>query len=153
VNPEHFEAYMELGNILAYQGDPLALEYFETAIRLNPNSAQALYNKGMYLQAGERFDEAMKTYRELINVDKDNFLAYYNTGYIYLTEYLAFDTAMAYFDTVLTLDPTYVDAYYNKGLCFEELEQRAKAIEIYRSVLQADPQHTLAAMGMERLTE
>lgn len=153
VNPEHFEAYMELGNILAYQGDPLALEYFETAIELNPNSAQALYNKGMYLQAGSQFDEAVEVYRSLINIDSDNFLGYYNTGYIFLTEYLSFDTAMAYFDTVLLIDPTYIDAYYNKGLCFEELKEKEKAIDIYRSVLDTDPQYTLAAMGMERLTD
>ncbi len=153
VNPEHFEAFMELGNILAYQGDPLALEYFETALSIKPSSAQALYNKGMFLQSGDKFDEALLTYRKLISVDADNFLGYYNSGYIYMVELMAFDTAMAYFDTVLTIDPTYVNAYYNKGLCLEELDQDEEAVLVYQEILQTDPQHSLAAMGLERLLE
>ncbi len=153
VNPEHYEAYMELGNILAYKGDRLALEYFETALMIRPESAEALYNKGMYHQANRQIDEAMESYQRLINVDSKNFLGYYNTGYIYLVEYLSFDTAIAYFDTVLTFDPTYIDARYNQGLCYEEKGETVRAEEIYREVLNADPQYTAAAMGLERLLD
>ncbi len=153
VNPEHYEAYMELGNILAYKGDPLALEYFETALMIRPESAEALYNKGMYHQANQQIDEAMETYQRLIKVDPNSFLGYYNTGYIYLVEYLSFDTAIAYFDTVLAIDPTYIDARFNQGLCFEEKGENVKAEEIYREVLNADPQYTAAAMGLERLLD
>lgn len=153
VNPDHYGAYMELGNILAHKGDPLALEYFETALKIKPSSAEALYNKGMFLQSGAKYDEALATYRELISVDSDNFLGYYNTGFIYMVELSAFDTAMAYFDTVLTLDPTYIDAYYNKGLCLEEMSQEDEAVQVYTDILEVDPQYTLAAKGLERLLD
>lgn len=153
VNPEHYEAYMELGNLSAYQGDPLALEYFNTALGIKPKSAEALYSLGMYLQAGGQYDTALDTYRRLIDVDPDNFLGYYNSGYLYLTEYGKYETALAYFDTVLTLDPTYMDARYNQGVCHEEMNETKQAIDIYRNILEVSPDYTLAAKGLERLLD
>lgn len=151
VNPEHYEAYMELGNIFAYQGDPLALEYFKTALEIKPKSAEALYNLGMFLQAGQKYEQAMEVYQELIDIDPNNFLGYYNAGYLNLTEFGAYETALAYFDTVLTIQPTYVDAMYNRGLCFEAMKQKQQAIDVYKNVLIFSPDYTKAAQGLNRL--
>jgi len=153
VNPEYYEAYMELGNLYAYEKNPIALEYFNTAIGIRPTSAEAHYHKGMYYQSVGETEKALKTYRELIKADPNGFLGYYNSGYLYLVSDTAFETALAYFDTVLTLQPGHVDAMYNKGLCYEEMGNYASAESIYRSVLEADPQYTLAAMGLERLLD
>ncbi len=151
VNPEHYEAYMELGNLSAYQGDALALEYFNTALEIKPNSAEALYNLGMFYQAGEKYDQALVIYRRLIDVGPDNYLGYYNTGYLYLTEYGEYQTALAYFDTVLTIEPAFIDAIYNRGLCFEEMNQKQQAVNVYKNILEVSPDYTLAAKGLERL--
>ena len=151
VNPEHYEAYMELGNISAYQGDPLALEYFKTALEIKPKSAEALYNLGMFLQAGEKYEQAMVVYRQLIDTDPNNFLGYYNAGYLNLTEFGEYETALAYFDTVLTIEPAYVDAMYNRGVCFEEMKEKQQAIDVYKNVLEVSPDYTLAAKGLNRL--
>lgn len=153
VNPEHYEAYMELGSLYAFEGDPLALEYFNSALDLKPNSAEAFYHKGMFLQAGSKFDEARHTYQKLLQADPDNVLAYYNLGYLYLTEYLAFDTAAAYFDSAATVKPDYVEAIYNKGLALEEMEEFGRAETAYRHALSIDPQYDLAAKGLSRILE
>lgn len=151
VNPDHYEAYMELGNLSAYQGNPLALEYFRTALEIKPKSAEALYSLGMFLQAGEKFEEAIGVYRQLIETDPSNFLGYYNTGYLNLTEFGEYEIALAYFDTVLTLDPTYIDAMYNRGVCFEEMNEVEQAINVYKNILVIYPDYTLAAKGLSRL--
>src|SRR5690554_5852593 len=151
VNPDHYEAYMELGNLSAYQGDPLALEYFRTALEIKPKSAEALYSLGMFFQAGGKFDEAIAVYRQLIETDPSNFLGYYNTGYLNLTEFGEYEIALAYFDTVLTLDPTYIDAMYNRGVCFEEMNEVEQAINVYKNILVIYPDYTLAAKGLSRL--
>lgn len=153
VDPEHFDSYMQLGGLLGHQGNPLALEYFNTALSIRPKSAEALYNKGMFLQAGGKFKEAKQVYEQLIEVDPDNFLGYYNSGYLYLTEFQKYDSALYYFDQVLALEPGYIDAEFNRGVCFEQMGENQKAIAIYRKVLQQDPQYTLAAKGLERLVE
>ena len=151
VDPDHFEAYMELGSLYASQNDLLALDYFETALQINPNSAEAYYNKGMFLQGQAKYVEALEVYRDLINVDPNNVLGYYNSGYIHLTEYLEYEVAEAYFDSVLMIRPAFIDALYNKGLCAEELGRNSEAEDIYRRVLSVDPQYDLAARGLERL--
>lgn len=151
VYPDNFEAFMELGLLSAYQGDPIAIEYFTSALEIKPKSAEAWYSLGMFYQAGEKYDKAMETYRKLLDVDPNNFLAYYNTGYLYLTEYGEFQTAMAYFDSVIAIEPSYIDAIYNKGVCYEELNQTNEAIAIYESILEVDPDYTLAARGLDRL--
>jgi tetratricopeptide (TPR) repeat protein len=153
VNPEYYEAYIELAHIYGYQGNSLAVEYIKSALDLRPNSLEAYYHLGMYYQSKGQVEEAMEAYRTLLKNDPNGFLGHYNLGYIYLTEYQYFDTAMAYFDTVLTIQPAAIDARYNRGLCFEEMGKTSKAVEIYREVLQIDPQYTLAAKGLERLLE
>jgi len=151
VNPNHFEAFMELGSLYSYENDPLAIDYFETALQINPNSAEAYYNKGMFLQSNGQIEQALEVYTEMVKTDPNNFLGYYNMGYIYLTDYLEYETAQAYFDSVLMIKPAYVDALYNKGLCSEEMNRNGEAEAIYRKVLDIDPQHDLAAMGLERV--
>jgi tetratricopeptide (TPR) repeat protein len=153
VNPDYYEAYMELGSLYAFEGNPLALEYFNTALEIRPSSAEAFYHKGMFLQAGEKYDEARETYEELLKADPNNVLAYYNLGYLYLTEYLEFDTAAAYFDSALMVRPDYVEAIYNRGLAFEEMGAMDKAENAYRNALSVDPQFDPAAKGLSRILE
>jgi len=151
VFPDHYEAYMQLGSLAGYQGDPLAVEYFKTALELKPKSVEAWYHLGMLYQAGGKYDEALKVYRKLIEVDPKAFLGYYNTGYIYLTEYLEYEVALAYFDTVVSLEPSYTDAMYNRGVCFEELNKPEQAMDVYKLILEVEPDYTPAARGLERL--
>lgn len=153
VNPEHYDAYIQLGNLSAYRGDPIAIEYLQTALEIKPNSAEALYNLGMFYQAGNKFDKALEVYQRLIRAEGQNFLGYYNTGYIHLTEYLEFEIAEAYFDSVLQIKPEYADALYNKGLCAEEMGELERAENIYREVLNQDPQNSAAARGLSRLLD
>lgn len=153
VDPDLYEAYMELGSLYAFQGDPLALEYFNSALEIRPTSAEAFYHKGMFLQAGSRIDQARDTYFEMLQADPNNVLGYYNLGYLYLTEYLAFDTAAAYFDSAIVVRPDYVDAIYNRGLAYEELELFGDAETSYREALALNPQYDLAAKGLSRILE
>ncbi len=153
VNPEYYDAYVELGNLFASEQNDLALDYFNTALNIRPKSAEAYYNKGIYYQTTGRIEEALETYRALTKADPNAFLGYYNTGYIYLVGYQSYDTALAYFDTVLTIQPAYIDAMYNKGLCYEEMGDDGLAEAVYRDILDMDPQYTLAAMGLERLLD
>lgn len=153
VNPEFYEAYMELAHIQAYRGKPITLDYLNTALELRPNSVEAYYHLGLFYQAVGDYDESTRAYRNMLKLDPKAYLGYYNLGYIYLTASTAYDTALAYFDSVLMVQPNVVDAAFNRGLCYEEMGKSEKAVEVYQEVLAADPQHTLAAMGLERLLE
>ncbi len=153
VNPDYYEAFMELALLHGSRGDEIALEYIETAIELRPSSVEAFYHLGLHYQNQGKYAEAIEAYNQLLKADPNGYLGYYNIGYIHLTEYEDFETALAYFDSVLTIQPGAVDALYNKGLCFEEMGRTTTAVDVYREVLMVDPQYTLAAMGLERLLE
>ena len=153
IKPDFYDAYVVLGNIAAAKGDPLAEQYFNTALQLRPGSSEALYNFGMYFQTNRQPEKALEIYAKLIQTHPDEFLGYYNTGYIYLTAYQDYETAMAYFDTVLMVQPDYVDAVYNKGLSQENLGMTREAEQSYRQALAIDPQYDLAAHGLSRLLE
>ena len=104
--------------------------------------------------ASKYLDPACRnTYRELLQVDRGNVLAFYNLGYLYLTEFLEFDTAIAYFDSALAIRPDYIEAMVNKGLAQEELELFGDAENSYRAALSVDPQFDPAAKGLSRLLE
>lgn len=153
VNPDFYEGYMQLGSIYGFQGNPIALEYFNSALEVKPRSAEAFYHKGMFLQAGSKYDQARKTYVEMLHADPGNVLGFYNLGYLYLTEYLAFDTAVAYFDSAIGVKPDYFEAIYNRGLAYEEMELYGEAETSYREALLINPQYDLAARGLSRILE
>ncbi len=151
VNPDHYEAYVELATLYAYQKDSLALQYYDNAIDLKPKSAEALYGKGLFQQNRGKFDDALAIYRSLLKADPDNFLGFFNTGYIYLIEFAEFDSARMYFDSVLMVQPNMLDAMYNKGLTYEMEGEFSTAKEYYQDVLQIDAQNDNAARGLMRL--
>jgi tetratricopeptide (TPR) repeat protein len=153
VNPDYFEAYMELGNLYVARQDPLALEYFNSAIDIRPASSEAYYHKAMFLQNGGSIDEAMVVYHTMIKADPKSFLGFYNLGYLHLVELGEYEIASAYFDTVLSIQPEYIDALFNKGVCYEEMGDEKTAVAIYREVLEKSPDYTLASMGLGRLLE
>ena len=144
---------MELGHIYAFQGDPIALDYINSALDLRPASTEAWYHKGIYYQSKGMIGEAAEAYENLVKNDPDGFLGHYNLGYLYLTESDQYETALAYFDTVLSIQPQAIDAMYNRGVCYEELGDEETAEAVYREVLDQDPQHTMAAKGLSRLLD
>ncbi len=153
VNPDYFEAFMELGNLYVAKQNPIAIEYFNSALEIRPASSEAYYHKAMFLQTCGEIEAAINVYRDMVKADAKSFLGFYNLGYLHLTELGEYKIASAYFDTVLAIQPDYVDALFNKGLCFEELGDEKTAVAIYREVLDKSPDYTLAAKGLGRLLE
>ena len=59
VNPSFFDGFISLGLFLAELGDPIAEEFYRSAIELRPFSVEAHYNLAMFLQKEQRLDEAL----------------------------------------------------------------------------------------------
>jgi len=66
-NPDFLEAYLELGLIFSAKNDPIALQYYENALEVNPTEKRALYSKGMYEQEHELYNEAIQSYYTATN--------------------------------------------------------------------------------------
>ena len=156
VNPDRYDAFIQLGLLYAAAHDDLALEYFRTARSLRPNSIEALYDEAIFLQehAGRdtsRYGAALDLYDRILVLDSANASAAFNKGFVYL-EYLAdYGNAERWFDEAIARLPRYYQAHYNRGLAIESQGRSAEALEAYDAALAIDPAYTPAAIAKGRV--
>lgn len=151
VNPDYYDAYIRLGILYAASNSMMALEYYGTAIRLQPNNIEPKYNKAVFCQDHGMVDEALFQYDAILKLDPNNEVAFYNKGYCYLVHKGDYSSAEEMFTRSINLNPAFRDAYYNRGLAFEALKNYKKAREDYNKVLELDPQHEGAANALDNL--
>lgn len=150
-DPDFYDAYISLGLLHASQHDPLALQYYNTAIELRPNSVEALYNKGIYCQEHGLDSLALFCYDRIKEVAPQNAMAYYNAGYVHLTLRGDSRKARTEFNRSIALLPTNANSYYNRGLTYEEQGILDSALLDYQQALRLDPAADLPAEGLSRL--
>lgn len=147
-----YDAYVQLGVLMAGKGDPLAEDYYKAAMRLDTNSVEVMYNLGMYYQQAEKYNEAIRLYNDLTKKSPKFKEAYFNLGYIHMVLLKAYQPAIPYFTKAIELDPNmYYQAYYNRGYCYELLGDIGNAGKDYRKALDIRPDYTLAAQGIGRV--
>lgn len=148
---EDYPAYIMLGKISAAKRDPLAEQYYATAIALRPRSTEAWYNKGIFHQDNGQDSLALECYRQIMAIDPNNALAWYNTGYVRLEHLNEPAQAKLDFLRATQLEPGYANAWYNRGLAMERLNELDSAAASYQVALSINEAHDLAAKGLDRL--
>ncbi|MBI1267906.1 MAG: tetratricopeptide repeat protein [Cryomorphaceae bacterium] len=156
VDPDYYDAYIEVALLYASAKSDLALEYYTTAIEIRPASVEARYNKAIYLQDTgfkdkTRYNSAFKLYDEILEIDPQNATAAYNKGYIYLEFLQKYDSAGMAFTQAIEIYPGYFQAYYNRGLCYESLNKPQLALEDYSNALKLQPAFDAAAIAKSRV--
>ena len=151
VRPDFYDGFIALGLFCASQGDPLAAEYYRSAIELRPKSVEAHYNLAMHLQERGDYTAALSTYDRITELDPSNATAPFNRGYIhleYLQDYPAADSA---FSEAIALLPNYQQAYFNRGLARESMDDLNAALDDYDAALRLQPDYTAAALAKGRV--
>jgi len=150
INPDFFEAYLDLGYLFSLRKDKIALEYLNNALRIEPGNIQALYNRGVYYQNMDSFNKASEDYLEILQQIPDHKSANYNMGYIsFLRE--NYEKAITYFSKVINKMPDYKEAYYGRGLCYKELGKTEKAIKDLEKALSLDPEDKIIATELNKI--
>jgi tetratricopeptide (TPR) repeat protein len=150
-NPDYYSAYVEMGVMHDQIGSDLAMDYYNSALAIYPESIEAWYNIGMFYQKRGQIDTALATYRTLNSIDSTYADAYYNQGYIHLIVKKQIDSAVFYFSRATNFDPEYFQAYNNLGLCYEELGEKEKARTFYQKAVEINPDFQLAKDNLNRL--
>lgn len=151
-DPEHFDANIQLGLLYAAKGDPLAINFYQNALKIRPKNIEALYNLGMYYQEQEDFNEAMAIYTEILDIDPTYKFALFNLGYIHVELKIYSEGAM-YFNKAINADPLYLEGYYGRAYCFEMLGDVMNAQADYRKCLEIKPGYTPAMEGLNRIAQ
>lgn len=152
-DPFDYSSFTLLGKLSAAKHDPLAEQYYRTAIGLRPGQIEAWYNLGIYYQTHGKDSLALDAYRNIMAIDSNNALAWYNSGWVRM-EHLN-DPAQAErdFSKAIELEPTFANSWYNRGVLMERSGQLDSAAANYQMTILMEPDHDLAAEALDRLSD
>lgn len=148
---DYYEAQLQLGILFAAQQNPVAVNYFQNAINLEPRAIEPYYQLGLFFQENDRLESAVQTYNSILDIDPKYVPALYNLGYINLVYEKNFQRAADYFSQVLQLAPDYTEAWYNRGYCYELMGQKDLARRDYQESLEKRNNYPKAIEGLNRL--
>ena len=121
------------GNLLA------ALDLYERASQIQPQSYEYWFNQGLTLFYLQRFTEAIAAYDQTLALKPDFYKVWYNRGGI-LGELGDFDAAITSFDQAIAIQPNYQPAWSSRGLALLKLGLIGEAIDSYDQALNLEPQ-------------
>ncbi|MFZ9943215.1 MAG: tetratricopeptide repeat protein [Bacteroidia bacterium] len=152
-NSNFYSAYHQLGMIFQLRNDPICVGYFSNAIRIRPNSEEALYGRGLWYQEHEEFDKAIQDYTSIIKINPANKSAHFNLGYLHQVHLKVYNEAIKHFSKAIDVDPQYAEAYMNRGLCHEAIGNVVAAKKDFETALIHRPGYRLAQEGLTRVSK
>jgi tetratricopeptide (TPR) repeat protein len=150
-DPEYYNAYIQLGLLFSTRKNPLAIDYFNNAIKLNAKSVEARYGLGMYYQETEDYDKAIIEYDSILRINPKYKYAHYNLGYIHLVYLKVYSQAVKHFSNAIICDPKYAEAYYNRGYCYELMGDVENAKLDYNKAIELKPNYEKPIDGLNRI--
>jgi Flp pilus assembly protein TadD len=133
------EGLMDGTGILAWN-----IERYEQAMAYRMAAQADLADPGIWLSAGERFDElglledAVEAYRKVLGVKPDYALAHHNLGLAYGRLGRPRDAASE-FERALRINPTQTGTHYDLGVAYEEIGMLEEAVDAYQKALGVSP--------------
>lgn len=146
----YYEAYIQLGVLHFNQDNDLAKGYIKNALRIKPESVEAMYHYGLWNQEHGEFNEAIETYHKIIAI-KPYREALFNLGFIHQEHLKVYDLAVGFYTEAIGSDRNYFQAYYNRGLCNEQLGNFDQAELDFKEALKINPEFDHAALSIERI--
>ena len=150
LDSENKDAWVFLGRLYTKKGNPLALQYFDNALRIDSTDVQTQEFKAAFYKSQGQFDNAFELYRKIITEHPDYSNAFFDMGLIYL-EQDSLDKAWWNFDMATKTDPLFVIAYYYRGVASEEKGDLQTAIEDYKQAYKMSPNLPEPKAALDRL--
>ena len=115
-----------------------AVEAYDQAIAIKPESADTWVNRGNALTSLKQYKDALASYDKAIAIQPDQHEAWYNRANA-LTSLKQYKEALASYDKAIAIQPNKHEAYYNKA-CSYALQQNVElAIENLQKAIQLAP--------------
>lgn len=149
-DPDNFKAYMQMGLIELNNKSKAALDHFNAAVRVRPESTEGYYARAYYYQTNDDYDKAILDYTKVIEIDSTYATAHFNLG-VLRYELRVIDLAFIDFSRAIKCNPKYAEAYYMRGLCEESKSLDEEAIADFEYALSLRPNYSLASQAIERV--
>ncbi len=115
------DQYFNSAYYCADKGDyQKAVEFYNEAIRLNPQDAMAYNNRGWAYNELGQHERALRDFDEAIRLSPDDANAYFNRAYAH-AELGQHTQAIEDLNEAIILDPEFAVAYHNRGVAYENL--------------------------------
>ncbi|WP_019504759.1 tetratricopeptide repeat protein [Pleurocapsa sp. PCC 7319] len=130
-----------LGNIFEQQGKlESAEEYYQQALKLKPDYAEAFYNLGNVLDKQGKLEAASASYQQALKLNPQLAEAHHNLGNV-LKQQGKLEAAIASYQQALRLKPDYAQAHHNLGNIFFNQGKLEAALESYQQALRLKPNY------------
>ncbi len=143
--------FLDLGLIYAAKKNPLAFEYYDNAINLNPTNYEALYAKAKLFQDINQIKDAVTIYERILKTNPSHYFSLYNLGAIEFGINKNPKKALDYFTKAISVNPKYTEAYFARGVCYQELKDDNNATADYKMCLQLTPNYEPAIEGLNSI--
>ena len=139
VTSDNYSAYCNLGNALMTQGRlEEALNEFQTAAKLKPDSPEKLCNVGVALAEMGRMDEAIVEFQDAVRLNPDYGLAHQNLG-MALERKGQLDQATREYEAAVNLMPDYAPAHNSLGVALAKKGRLDDAVTQFKEAVRLDP--------------
>lgn len=115
-----------------------ALEELETALDINPANSSWHFDKGLALDAINRFEEAIGEYKIASQLSPED-LEILNCLAVDYTRTVQYDLAIDTFEHIQELDPTFEPCYCNRIITYTEMGQHDLAEQMFYLAQQINP--------------
>lgn len=149
----YYHAYMQLGILTAARKNPISIQYYKNAIRIQPNSTEAWYAIGKFYQDMGDWENAINTYNALVISGNQSKYANYNLGVIHLMNLKKYQQAADYFSAAIKTDPNYTEAYFSRGVTLQTIGNTDQAINDYQQCLHINPDYEPAKRELKLLNK
>lgn len=162
-DPKHSSAWTNLGTAYLSRAqmragqsqrpvDPAALEKaveaFQAALRIDPESASAQNSLGIVHATRGEFDQAIEAFRRALLSDPNSSSAHYNLANC-LVEKGDVEGAVRHFVAALKIRPDNPSAHYDLGALLAKQGETTQAIQAFRRTLDLRPDHIPAQRALE----
>jgi tetratricopeptide (TPR) repeat protein len=138
-SPLNAEDYFNLAMDLYYKGKvEEAIHYWEEAIRIKPDDAEAWNNKGVALGNLGKREEAIKCYDEAIKIKPDYAEAWSNKG-MALVNLGKQEEAIKCYDDAIKIKPDDAGAHFNKACAYSKMQDKANMLKFLAKAIELDP--------------
>lgn len=114
-----------------------------SSVGFSQDSPDATAEKGIELLNSDNYDEALKTFDQVLSIDQNNIKSLLNKGLILYFKQ-KHQEALPLLDKVIELDSKNKEAWYFKGLVLFEMSKLDQSIAAFDEVLKIDPMYRLA---------
>ena len=148
--PDLIDGWINLGQQYAKINPKIALDYFDTAIEVDPKNPLAIHAKADFYRNQNELEKAIALYKKTIVLDPQYEEGSYNAGLLYM-ELDSVREARKMFDLCIEVSPIFIPAYFYRGYASELLGDFAGAKNDYEQALNMAPDYKQAQEGLARV--